>query len=417
MDQSDDEVYPLTTREIAEAQREDAVYAKYFSTAHIRIRPVIIDDVEILVRKDLQGGQHKLVIPGALRKRALQWYHHYLQHPGVTRLEETLAQVLWWPKMREHARRFVKGCKACQKGKGKARKYGHVPAKLAEVVPWRAVCVDLIGPYTIKGQDGKMLDFMCLTMIDPATGWFEIAELPCVERVTQQNGKTKVETILDKSSKTVARLFNNTWLARYPRANYIIYDQGSEFKQHFQALCDSYRLTRRPTSVKNPQANAVLERIHAVFGDMMRCSGLDNSPTVEPDMIADFISDAAWALRSTYHTVLRASPGAAIFGRDMLFDIPFVADWNDIGRRRQKAVEKDNARENASRISFDYKVGQKVLLRKDGILRKAEYKYEGPYEITQVFCNGTVRIQRGSINERLNIRRLTPFTERQEGED
>ena len=149
----------------------------------------------------------------------------------------------------------------------------------------------------------------------------------------------------------------------------------------------------------------------------MRCSGLDNSPTVEPDMIADFISDAAWALRSTYHTVLRASPGAAIFGRDMLFDIPFVADWNDIGRRRQKAVEKDNARENASRIAFDYKVGQKVLLRKDGILRKAEYKYEGPYEITQVFCNGTVRIQRGSINERLNIRRLTPFTERQEGED
>ena len=80
-------------------------------------------------------------------------------------------------------------------------------------------------------------------------------------------------------------------------------------------------------------------------------------------------------------------------------------------------MEKDNARENASRIAFDYKVGQKVLLRKDGILRKAEYKYEGPYEITQVFCNGTVRIQRGSINERLNIRRLTPFTERQEGED
>ena len=82
--------------------------------------------------------------------------------------------------------------------KGKARKYGHVPAKLAEVIPWKAVCVDLIGPYTIKGQDGKMLDFMCLTMINPATGWFEIAELPCVERVTQQNGKTKVETILDK---------------------------------------------------------------------------------------------------------------------------------------------------------------------------------------------------------------------------
>jgi hypothetical protein len=40
-----------------------------------------------------------------------------------------------------------------------------------------------------------------------------------------------------------------------------------------------------------------------------------------------FLSDTAWAIRSTYDTVLKATPGAAIFGRDMLFDIQFVADW------------------------------------------------------------------------------------------
>ncbi len=39
-----------------------------------------------------------------------------------------------------------------------------------------------------------------------------------------------------------------------------------------------------------------------------------------------FLSDAAWAI-PTHHTVLKASPGAAIFGQDMLFDIPFIADW------------------------------------------------------------------------------------------
>jgi hypothetical protein len=48
-----------------------------------------------------------------------------------------------------------------------------------------------------------------------------------------------------------------------------------------------------------------------------------------------FLSDAAWAVRSTYHTVLKASPGAAIFGQDMLFDIPFIADWQKIGDYRQ----------------------------------------------------------------------------------
>ncbi len=39
-----------------------------------------------------------------------------------------------------------------------------------------------------------------------------------------------------------------------------------------------------------------------------------------------FLSDAAWAIHSTPHTILNASPGAAIFGQDMLFDIPFIAD-------------------------------------------------------------------------------------------
>jgi hypothetical protein len=44
--------------------------------------------------------------------------------------------------------------------------------------PWNTLCVDLIGPYTLKGKDGTVIDFMCVTMIDPATSWFEIVELP-----------------------------------------------------------------------------------------------------------------------------------------------------------------------------------------------------------------------------------------------
>jgi hypothetical protein len=43
--------------------------------------------------------------------------------------------------------------------------------------PWEALHVDLIGLYTIKGKDGTEIDFMCLTMIDPASRWFEIVEL------------------------------------------------------------------------------------------------------------------------------------------------------------------------------------------------------------------------------------------------
>ena len=116
-------------------------------------------------------------------------------------------------------------------------------------------------------------------------------------------------------------------------------------------------------------------------------------------MIEDFLVNAACAICSTYHTVLESTPGAAIFGRDMLFDIPFVADWNEIGRCRQKQVECTNNRKNKCWLSHGYAIGHKILIHKDGILQKAETKYEGPYTITKVYYNGTVRTQRGSISE------------------
>jgi hypothetical protein len=106
----------------------------------------------------------------------------------------------------------------------------------------------------------------------------------------------------------------------------MIYDNQSEFRLHFQALCKTYDITRKPTSIKNPQANAILEHMHAVFTNMLHTAKLDMAELVNASDIDIFLADVAWAIRSTYHTVLKASPGAAIFGRDMLFDILFIAD-------------------------------------------------------------------------------------------
>jgi hypothetical protein len=57
--------------------------------------------------------------------------------------------------------------------------------------------------------------------------------------------------------------------------------------------------------------------------------------TVKPSGIDVFLSDTAWAVCFTHHTVFKASPGAAIFGQGMLFDILFIADWQKIGEHRQ----------------------------------------------------------------------------------
>ncbi len=106
------------------------------------------------------------------------------------------------------------------------------------------------------------MNFMCVTMIDPATSWFEIVDLPISQQeldipkgIYGQTGKDKhiqlKQPYFDKTSATVGRLVNKTWLSHYPHSQYIVYDNGSEFKLHFETLCDSYGLKRKPTSIRN----------------------------------------------------------------------------------------------------------------------------------------------------------------------
>ncbi len=111
--------------------------------------------------------------------------------------------------------------------------------------------------YTLKGKDNLHIDFMALTMINPTSSWFKIAELPVVQQLRQQtvnkNGKELLiaDEIFDKSSERIAKLVNKTWLCRYPQCRHLIYDNGSEFKLHFEYLCESYGIKRKPTTVKN----------------------------------------------------------------------------------------------------------------------------------------------------------------------
>jgi hypothetical protein len=70
---------------------------------------------------------------------------------------------------------------------------------------------------------------MCLTMIDPATSWFEIMELPTVaqemtvpphigkdKNVTFEKNTKVAEPYFDKSSDQISNLVYKTWFSRYP---------------------------------------------------------------------------------------------------------------------------------------------------------------------------------------------------------
>jgi hypothetical protein len=127
------------------------------------------------------------------------------------------------------------------------------------------------------------------------------------------------------------------------------------------------------------------------------------------NLIDTMLANTIYALRTAIHSTLQASPGAIAFGRDMIFNIPFIADLQTIQRRRQDLVDKNTARENAKRIDFNYQVGQFVLIAnsKPG---KLEEPYIGPFRILQVHVNGTITIERNpNVTERINIRKVKPY--------
>jgi hypothetical protein len=126
---------------------------------------------------------------------------------------------------------------------------------------------------------------------------------------------------------------------------------------------------------------------------MLCTAELDMADSVTPNDVDVFLDNVAWAICSTYDTVLKASPGAAIFGHEMLFNILFMANWHKIGKQRQSLTNRGNQHDRAKRIDYNYKVGDKVLLINEGILCKAESAYgKEPWTITTVHTNGTIRI-------------------------
>ena len=111
-----------------------------------------------------------------------------------------------------------------------------MPPKEAEATPWDKLCVDLIGPYKIKRRRKSTLTLWCVTMIDPATGWFEI------------------RSIDDKHAYTVANKVEQAWFTWYPWPTVLNFDRGREFMAEFAEMVkNDYGMTQKPITARNPK--------------------------------------------------------------------------------------------------------------------------------------------------------------------
>ncbi len=94
--------------------------------------------------------------------------------------------------MEDEIKQFVKQCKACQRFNKEKKKYGNLTPKDVGLISWDTVCIDLIEPYTVTDQKGNDRILNTMIFVAPATGWFEIVEIPdkTCARISQIYSKT-----------------------------------------------------------------------------------------------------------------------------------------------------------------------------------------------------------------------------------
>ena len=387
--------YPLSYKEVEYLQGKDNKLQKDLKskkTANLCVKKEFrhSDKTHSLITRD-----DKIVIPSQLQRKVVEWYHTHLMHPGETRLELTLRQHFTFIGLRPMVEQVVKACATCRALKKRFKKYGKLPPKEPETIPWHTLCIDLIGPYKF-GTGKHQAKLHAMTMIDPATGWFEIVR---IDR---------------KRADLIINHLEHTWLTRYPWPTEIIMDRGKEFAAEVSAaIKNEYGIKKKLITTRNPQANAIIERIHQVVHQMVRSSNIKDA--------RDLDSDAPWqgvlsavrqAMRSLVHTTLRATPTQLVFGRDAILNVSFEADWQYIKERKQRLIIQNNKRENAKRIPHEYSPGDRVMVRLNPNRKHGSDRYDGPFTITDVNDNGTVRLSKaangGAVYQTWNIRNLDP---------
>jgi transposase InsO family protein len=246
----------------------------------------------------------------------LTWYHENLLHPGTDRMFHTISQHFTWPSLRTQVENFVKHCNTCQHYKAQRKKYGHVPVPDKQQIanPWHSISVDTIGPWIIpqlphSSKSKEPTTLQALTIIDLSTHFMEIVALK------------------NKESITVARSLDQVWLCRYPRPVDCLHDNGTEFvSAEFQELLQSYGIRSKLTTVKNPQANGILERTLQVIGNLLRSNRLIAQDLDTVSAQQELLMPVMWAINTTFHTTLKASPAQLAFSRDMILPTSFAAN-------------------------------------------------------------------------------------------
>jgi hypothetical protein len=354
----------------------------------------------------------RLCVPkGLLRTKALRQAHsdELAAHLGFAKTYSKLCQRFYWAGMKEDTLAYVKSCHDCQLRKTRYRPQGLLhPIQVNQ--PWEIVGMDLYGelPCTKSGNQ------WILVFIDHYTKYPEIIPLRKID------------------AASIADCIHDKLICRHGCPMKLLSDRGPQFlATPVKRLCKRYGINKVFTTAYHPQGDPQAENFMKVLGDSLTVLAHEQCEDWDK-----FCESIAFAYRTAIHPTTRYTPFFLTHLREA--KIPADRDWidsialpievsadiedkrwkimckvrNQVGQLIKQSQSSNKVRYDTRRSTYEYKVGQHVLLRCPKRVGKLQNKWQGPFCITQINDNGvnvTIRHSKSTTTQNVHVDRITPF--------
>lgn len=329
---------------------------------------------------------HLLVVPQGLRDDILLACHDEPTsgHLGYSRTLDRVRQQYYWPKLAACVKRYVKGCRECQRRKSPPLK----PAGLLQPIdpprtPFDQVGMDLLGPFPLSYSGNKWI----IVATDYLTRYAETKALP------------------RGTASEVAQFFMHHIVLRHGAPSFIITDRGTAFTA--KLLDDIFKLSytnHRKTTAYHPQTNGLTERLNKTLADM-----ISMYVDVQHKTWDEILPYVTFAYNTATQETTRFTPFRLVYGRDVQSMLDAMIPYDDTSQHEQLAPDvedyiqraeearqlarvhirtqqcADARRYNIHHRQVTYEPGDQVWvwtpIRRRGLSEKLLSKYFGPYKV------------------------------------
>ena len=322
-----------------------------------------------------------LVIPKAWRYTILVETHDKMGHQGNNRTYSLIKLQYYWKGMAKDVKDYSQRCPACRQEKARVQSY---PLHMTEIPdrPFDKITMDLVTDFTESNKGNKHI----LTIIDLLMGWPEAIPIP------------------NKSADTITKAFIRHYLPRHLCPQFILSDNGTEFKnQIFDKVTKDLGIKRIFSAPYHPQSNGKLETFHKFLKPTLKKMCAEDQ-----DNWDDYVKQVLGTYRGVPNLTTGESPFFLVYGRDgnqplhqLLQPLTRFLGDPDSGllcldqHRLSLSIAKKylddhrflTAEKTTDRAEPGFKIGDRVYF-KNKTPGKWDFKWRAAYRIIQIECEG-----------------------------